>query len=312
MPGPPGAVSFQFDLAFTDRKGTVEPLKLPDGPYEYPRVSPDGKRITFGTDNGQEAVVWVYDLTGQSAVQRLTIEGNNRFPVWSADGQRIAFQSDRDGDTAIFWQRADRAEGAERLTKPEPGTTHIPDAWSPDGKHLLFTISADRTFTVSMLTLATRTLAPFGQIKSLARATPDFSPDGRWVAYSASERDSTGTQVYVQPFPPTGTRFQLSARTGDLPHHPLWSADGKELLYVPRVGQLEAVTVQTRPTLVFGKAVPVPRTFPTAAPSTPRTFDMAPNGKIIGVVIPGQSSSAGTQQNIRVVLNWFEDLKSRQ
>jgi serine/threonine-protein kinase len=312
MPGPPGAVSFQFDLAFTDRKGTVEPLKLPDGPYEYPRVSPDGKRITFGTDNGQEAVVWVYDLTGQSAVQRLTIEGNNRFPVWSADGQRIAFQSDRDGDTAIFWQRADRAEGAERLTKPEPGTTHIPDAWSPDGKHLLFTISADRTFTVSMLTLATRTLAPFGQIKSLARATPDFSPDGRWVAYSASERDSTGTQVYVQPFPPTGTRFQLSARTGDLPHHPLWSADGKELLYVPRVGQLEAVTVQTRPTLVFGKAVPVPRTFPTAAPSTPRTFDMAPNGKIIGVVIPGQSSSAGTQQNIQVVLNWFEDLKSRQ
>jgi hypothetical protein len=163
-----------------------------------------------------------------------------------------------------------------------------------------------------MLTLATRTLAPFGQIKSLARATPDFSPDGRWVAYSASERDSTGTQVYVQPFPPTGTRFQLSARTGDLPHHPLWSADGKELLYVPRVGQLEAVTVQTRPTLVFGKAVPVPRTFPTAAPSTPRTFDMAPNGKIIGVVIPGQSSSAGTQQNIQVVLNWFEDLKSRQ
>ena len=56
--------------------------------------------------------------------------------------QRITFQSDRDGDGAIFWQRADRTGGAERLTKPEPGTTHIPDAWSPDGKHLLFSVES--------------------------------------------------------------------------------------------------------------------------------------------------------------------------
>jgi eukaryotic-like serine/threonine-protein kinase len=310
MPGPPGTISSQFDLAFTDRNGTVERLKLPDGSYEYPRVSPDGKRITFGTDNGREAVVWVYDLDGKSAVQRLTIEGKNRFPIWSADSQRIAFQSDREGDAAIFWQRADRTEGAERLTKPNKGTAHVPDAWSPDGKHLLYTIVDGPSFTLSMLTLATRSSAPFGNVKSLARATPAFSPDGHWVAYSASENDSSGTQVYVQPFPPTGTRFQLSASTGDLPHHPLWTADGKELLYVPRVGQLEAVTVETKPTVVFGKAVPVVRTFPTAAPSTPRTFDMAPNGKILGVVVPGQNAAAGTQRIIQVVLNWFEDLKT--
>jgi serine/threonine-protein kinase len=312
MPGPRGIVSSEFNLAFTDRKGTLEELNLPDGPYEYPRVSPDGKRITFGTDNGREAVVWVYDLAGKSAVQRLTIDGKNRFPIWSADGQRIAFQSDRDGDAAIFWQRVDRSEGAQRLTKPEPGTAHIPDAWSPDGKHLLFTITDGRSFTLATLTLATRTSSPFDNVKSLARATPDFSPDGRWVAYSASETDSTGTQVYVQPFPPTGSRFQLFAKTGDLPHHPLWTRDGKELIYVPRVGQLEAVSVQTKPTLEFGRAVPVPRTFPTAAPATPRTFDIAPNGKILGVVIPGQSPVAGTQRSIHVVLNWFDELKSRQ
>ena len=312
MPGPPGASSSQFDLAFTDRNGTVEQLKLPDGPYEYPRVSPDGKRITFGTDSGREAAVWVYDLSGKSAAQKLTIDGKNRFPIWSADGQRITFQSDREGDAAIFWQRADRAEGAERLTQPAPGTAHIPDAWSPDGKHLLFTIAEGSSFTLSMLTLASRTTAPFGNVKSLARATPDFSPDGRWVAYSASERDTTGTQVYVQPFPATGARFQLTGRTGDLPHHPLWTPGGKELLYVPRVGQLEAVTVQTAPTFVFGKAVPVPRTFPTAAPATPRTFDMAPDGRVLGVVIPGQSPVAGTQRSIQVVLNWFEELESRR
>ena len=297
----------------TDRDGKVEPLKLPDGPYEYPRVSPDGKRITFGTDNGREAVVWVYDLAGKSAMQRLTIGGKNRYPIWSADGERITFQSDREGDAAIFWQRADGSGGAERLTKPEPGTTHVPDTWSPDGKHLLFTVASGPSFTLSMLTLGDRTSAPFGNVKSLARATPDFSPDGRWVAYAASDRGTTGTQVYVQPFPPTGARYQLFAKPVDLPHHPLWTPDGKELLYVPRVGDLEAVTVETKPTLLFGNAARVPRTFPTAAPTTPRTFDIAPNGKIVGVIVPAQNPSGVTRQrSIQVVLNWFEELKAQR
>ena len=225
--------------------------------------------------------------------------------------QRIAFQSDRDGDTAIFWQRADRTGGAERLTKPEPGTTHIPDAWSRDGKHLLFSVESGPSFTLSLLTLADRTTVPFGNVKSTARPTPDFSPDGRWVAYSASDQGITGTQVYVQPFPPSGARYQLFARAGDFPHHPLWTPDGKELFYVPRVGELEAVTVDAEPTLVFGNPVRVPRTFPTAAPTTPRTFDIAPNGKIVGVVVPTLNPTTGARQrSIHVVLNWFEELKA--
>jgi Tol biopolymer transport system component len=246
-------------------------------------------------------------------VQRLTIGGKNRYPIWSADGQRITFQSDRDGDGAIFWQRADRTGGAERLTKPEPGTTHIPDAWSPDGKHLLFSVESGSSYTLSMLTIGGRTAAPFGDIKSMARPTPDFSPVGRWVAYSASEQGITGTQIYIQPFPPSGARYQLFAKAGDFPHHPLWTPDGKELLFVPRVGELEAVTVDAEPTLVFGNALRVPRTFPTAAPTTPRTFDFAPNGKIVGIVAPTLNPMTGAPpRSIQVVLNWFEELKAQR
>ena len=311
LTGPAGLSSDVFDIAFTDRDGKVQRLNLPEGPYEHPRVSPDGKRLTFGTDNGRETVVWVYDLAGRSAMQRLTIGGKNRYPIWSADGNRVTFQSDRDGDTAIFWQRADRTGGAERLTKPEPGTTHIPDAWSPDGKHLLFSVESGPSYTLSMLTLADRKVAPFDNIKSTARSTPVFSPDGRWVAYAASEQGITGTQIYVQPFPPSGAHYQLFAKVGDFPHHPLWTPDGKGILYVPRVGELEAVTVETTPTLVFGNALRVPRTFPSAAPTTPRTFDIAPNGKIVGVVVPASNPTAGTRpRSIEVVLNWFEELKA--
>jgi hypothetical protein len=162
-----------------------------------------------------------------------------------------------------------------------------------------------------MLTLRDRKSAAFSDVKSMARATPAFSPDGRWVAYAVADNEVAGTQVFVQPFPPTGARYQLFARAGDFPHHPLWTPDGKQLLYVPRVGDLEAVTVEAQPTLVFGKAVPVPRTFPTAAPTTPRTFDIAPNGKIVGLVVPTQNPSAGvSQRSVQIVLSWFDELKA--
>ena len=59
----------------------------------------------------------------------MTFGGKNRFPIWSADGQRIAFQSDREGDTAIFWQAADGTGTAERLTKPDKDTAHVPESW---------------------------------------------------------------------------------------------------------------------------------------------------------------------------------------
>ena len=93
---------------------------------------------------GRTAVVSTYELSGASAVQRLTFGGNNRFPIWSADGQRVTFQSDREGDPAIFWQPAIGGT-AERLTKPDPGTSHMPESWSPDGNVLLFSATKGRS-----------------------------------------------------------------------------------------------------------------------------------------------------------------------
>jgi hypothetical protein len=61
---------------------------------------------------------------------------------------------------------------------------------------------------------------------------------------------------------------------------------------------------------MFGNAVQVPRTFPTAAPTTPRTFDIAPDGRILGVIVPGQNPTVMGRRSIQVVLNWFEELKA--
>ena len=68
------------------------------------------------------------------------------------------------------------------------------------------------------------------------------SPDGRFVAYVS---DETGRdEVYVQPFPPSAGKWQISTAGGRLPR---WRRDGRELLFVTAEGTLVAVPIQMAP-----------------------------------------------------------------
>ena len=103
-------------------------------------------------------------------------------------------------------------------------------------------------------------------------------------------------RVYVQPFPPTGAKYQVYAKDSDGGHHVLWSPDSKELFYNPRPGSYEVVRVTTQPTVAFGNPTNVPRPFQTGPPQVRRPFDMMPNGKFVALATPGQTSSGGNTQ----------------
>ena len=180
-----------MDIVLTDRTPAIERLKIPAGRYATPRASPDGKRIAFVSDDGSEATIWTYNLAGTSAMQRLTLGGRNRFPIWTSDSQRVAFQSDRDGDLAIFWQSADGVGTPERLTKPAPGEAHVPESWFPTGVTLLFSVTKGSDISLAMLSLRDRVVTPFGDVHSSTLPSAVFSPDGRWVAYATTEQGRT-------------------------------------------------------------------------------------------------------------------------
>jgi serine/threonine-protein kinase len=302
-------------LALGDRAGATTRLPVAPGAYEHVRVSRDGKQLAVGTNDGKEAIVWVYELGGSRAMQRLTLEGRNRYPIWSPDGQHVAFQSDREGDLAIFSQRADGTGAAERLTKPEPGEAHVPESWSPDARHIAFCVVKDGRFSLWTLSLEARKAMPYAGIQSEEPPNAVFSPDGRWIAFSRGPRggaSSPNRGVFVQPFPAASAIYQIPKQGLDF--HPVWTAGGNEIVWIPSVasGRLAAVTLTTRPNVTFGTPVTFPATVSFSRPSgSVRVYDILPDGRFVGLVPGSDVAQQDLVSELRVVLNWFEELKHR-
>jgi eukaryotic-like serine/threonine-protein kinase len=74
-----------------------------------------------------------------------------------------------------------------------------------------------------------------------------FSPDNRWFAYQSNE--SGRFEIYVQSFPPSGGKWQISTAGGNAP---MWRGDGKELYYQANDDTFYAVPIK-----VAGNAIEV-------------------------------------------------------
>jgi Tol biopolymer transport system component len=304
VPGPSSGASYR--LAFSDRRGVVEQLKLPAGTYRALRVSPNGQRVALAVEDAKGGNIWIHDLSKtDGSIRQLTFGGRNRFPVWAPDGQRVAFQSDREGDPAIFWQRADGTDTAKRLTKPAQGQSHMPESWSRTGDRLLFSTLTGSGYSLWSLSVPGGKSERFGEVISAFPMAAMFSPDGRWVTYSQYSTATSSTGIFVEPVPRTGAQYRIAP----IGLHPLWSADGKALYYLS--GTLYMVPVTTGRGFEFGSALAIPTPFVNPGPTVPRVYDGMPDGgRLLGLVAaePGQS---GQLNQIHVVLNWFEELKQK-
>jgi serine/threonine-protein kinase len=314
----PGEVrpTFDFALAIADRTGAVTTLPLSATSFRHVRVAPDGKRLVIGTDNDKEAIVWLYELGANTALQRLTLDGNNRFPIWSPDGQRVAFQSDREGDRGIYVQRIDGSVPAERITRAEKEEAHVPESWSPDGSTLAYSVERNGTFRLSMFSFTGRTSNAFGAVSSLEPLSATFSPDGRWLMYTNSldrgGQPLANRGVFIQPFPPTGTAYQVPKQGLDF--HPAWSASGREIVFVVSAasGRIAVVPISVQPRVTFGTpALLAARVTADRTSGLERAWDVLPDGRFVGLVNPAQPEGTIRQAELRVVLNWFEELTLR-
>jgi eukaryotic-like serine/threonine-protein kinase len=153
-----------------------------------------------------------------------------------------------------------------------------------------------------MLRLTDRRVQPFLQTP-FNETSPRFSPDGQWLAYISNE--SGRYEVYVQPYPGPGGKWQISTEGGT---EPAWNPSGRELFY--RSGdRMMAVDVSTRPSFTVGKPHVLFAGRYEPSPATFSNYDVSPDGRRFLMLKPSETEQAYTQINL--VLNWLEDLKRR-
>jgi len=286
VPAPAGRRQFERRLMWTDRQGRLEPLGAPVRNYaETPLVSPDGRQVAVVIVSGT-AELWVYDLTRTSLTRLTSDRSSSSHPVWTPDSRRLVYRNNQAGSWSLYRRTADASEQEERLTKGPVNET--PSSWSPDGRVLAFErLSSDTGSDIYTLPLdGDREPRPFATSAASER-TPQFSPDGRWVAYASDE--SGGFQVYVAPYPGPGRQWKISIDGGSAPQ---WNPKGGELFYENGT-QTMVVDVKTGRTFNAGK---------------PRVLYVGPLG---GVAPDGQRflTIAGVAPNqpfrtVRMILNW--------
>jgi len=310
VPGGPQDLA-QQTLVWVDRKGAAQPLPAPPHAYANPRFSPDGRQVAFDIAEAGKQDIRIYDLM-RDTLTRLTFEGINAFPVWTPDGKRVAYRSQQSGAFNIFWKPADGSGAEERLTTSP--NNQSPSYFSLDGRTLGYILQNSKTgWDLWELPLeGERKPRPFLQTP-FNEITQRLSPDGRWVAYLSDE--SGRYEVYVQPFPGPGGKWQISTDGGG---EVSWSPKGNELFY--RTGdqreKMMAVDIHAQPSFSAGKARLLfegPYTSNAANGAVGPNYSMSLDGQRFLMLKPGQQvqqqSTALTQ--INVVQNWFEELKRR-
>ena len=140
--------------------------------------------------------------------------------------------------------------------------------------------------------------------------TPEFSPDGRWLAYVSNE--SGRHEVYVQPYPGPGERHLISTNGGE---QPAWSGNGRELFYVQGgafsgggATTLMSVRIATAPAFQAGTPEAV---FESADLRTAwgRSYDVAPDGRRFLLTLNKEAPTNLAPAQMIFVQHWFEELK---
>ena len=188
----------------------------------------------------------------------------------------------------------------ERLTTSQ--CDQYPGSWSSDGKTLAFVEDrADTGYDIAVLDASSGRVTPFLNSR-FGESQPDFSPDGRWLAYASNE--SSRFEVYVRPFPGPGMKYQVSSQGGG---QPLWARDGKRLFYRWQ-DQVWAADVRIDGGLSTGK----PRLLferPGYSPGGPtRSYDLSIDGQRFLMVKLEERKPAPVME-MTLVQNWFEELK---
>ena len=175
----------------------------------------------------------------------------------------------------------------------------------PDGQYLLYSAEGQKTGSdLWILPASGRKPVPYLQ-EPYNERQGQFSPDGRWIAYSSDESGSY--EVYVQSFPAGAGKFQLSTAGGSQPR---WRRDGKEIFYISADGRLTAVAVKQEPRFEPGASQALfDAQVPAGGLIGSFNYDVAADGKRFLVNTAATGTAGSAPAPITVIVNWHAAFK---
>ncbi len=210
-----------------------------------PALSPDGRSVAFSWngENGDNFDIYAMPLGGETPTRLTRDPRKDLSPAWSPDGSQIAFlrlDTVSKGSLVVVAARG----GPERVLRQISLRDNIYRAlrplltWTPDGRGIVYTTLDNETgraglFLADLQGPATRKLLSAGE-GTLGNTSPAFTRDGKWLAYS-EVYGPYQSRLFVRPvtaglqFPGEATR--VSGPKDTLIGSPVWSPDGKRLLY---------------------------------------------------------------------------------
>jgi Tol biopolymer transport system component len=294
-----GAVG-QSELVWLDRAGRRIGNPGPKGIFNSLSLSPDATSVVYDQAEPRNRTfdLWRLDFA-HGIPSRLTFHpSHDIFPLWSPDGARIAFASLRDPPPQLYALNANSAGTEQRLL--ETSFPANPSTWSSDGTLLLYSTTHPQTggdiWALNLIGPA----EPYPVVRTPAdEHYGTLSPDGRWLAYISNE---TGVyEVYVESFPATGFKRQVSTQGGFEPH---WRRDGKELFYLGPNQTLMAVGATSHPpvlNLTAPTALFSVRIKGMEIQAVARHYAPAPDGQRFLI---SRVTDEAQSEPVTIVLNW--------
>jgi serine/threonine-protein kinase len=287
------------ELVWVDRSGTVTPVLARHEVYEFPRLSPDGKRIAVVFRQEGMRDLWIYDLD-RGVMQKLTNHQSSTLGAeWSPDGQHLYYPV----ETPVYNLFRSPADGStpEESVFVSPFDVYLSDI-SPDGSMLLGaqgTTQGTRLVAVRLGARGTLETTLDGE-RQAGHTT--LSPDGRWVAYTSMQ--SGRPEIVVRSFPDLSrVRHQVSTSGGEQPR---WTRGGREIVY-READRMMAVSFDpvsgrsTRPQLLF-------RGEYRTLGNSQTTYDVTSDGNRFLMV---RDAPHAPQPHVIVVLNWLQTVRAR-
>jgi serine/threonine-protein kinase len=289
------------ELVWIDRDGRVEQAAPHRLPFLSVDLAPDGKQAAV-TVQGDSRDLWTYSFD-RGSLSRITSSSGTEFdPRWSPDGRELYYVVDVPPFTLYRIPVGSPDSGRPIWDEPTEVDVTLPTV-SPDGRWMAFVQSEQETRNNIFVRLidGSEPMKPFRASRA-DELSPTFSPDGNWIAYSSDENG--WPEIYVEPFPGPGERFQVTANGGN---QPLWVHATGEILY-RRFDEMWVV--ETR---IAGDRIEIgtPRLLAThpiehGESVDSRVFDVSSDGeRILAVTVP----DADQPRRIEFVTDWTAELE---